>query len=924
MASFFTDLAKPFVEKLINGAIAETSYICCFTCIVNDFEEEKSRLEIEGATFKRRIEEATRRGEDILPDARAWKDEVNQLIQEDTKINQKCFFEFCPHCLWRYSRGKLLANKKERIKILTKTGKELTIGLPAHLPDIERCTTQHYVHLKSRESQYRKLLVELKDDTNYIIGLHGMGGTGKTTLIKKVGKELKQSTQFNQVIDTTVSFSPNIKKIQDDIAGPLGLKFDDCNDTERRGKLWNRLTNGEKILLILDDVWGYVDFNEIGIPCSDNHKGCRIIVTTRNRSVCEKLGCNKTIQLDLLSKEDAWNMFKKYADLSETSMKFFLDKGRKIANECKNLPIAIAVIASSLKGKQRQEEWDMALKFLKKDISRHNDDDDVLEIYNCLKFSYDKLNKEAKSLFLLCSVFREDEDIHTETLARLAIGGGLFGEDYGSYDEARSRVVISKNKLLDSCLLLEAGQWSVKMHDFARDAAQWIANKEIQTINLYDKNQKAMIEKEKNIKYLLCQGKPNEMFSCKFDGSKLEILIVIIYMASDFHDGKIEVPDSFFENNTSLRVFHLRGDPHLRMSISLPQSMQQLKNLRSLIFTDCRLGDISIFGNLQCLEELDLEYCEIKEMPNEIAELKKFRLLRLEWCIIDGNNPFEVIKRCSSLQELYFMISIFGFTGEINFPKLQKFHVSNSKIDYSLSKYVSIEWTDEVFLSETTLKYCMQEAEVLRLKRLEGEWRNIIPDIVHMDQGMNDLVELYLRDISQLKCLIDTSKHTYSQLSNVFSKLVVLRLKHMENLKELCNGSLSIDSFKSLESLSIENCKQLRSLSGIANQCSLKSVFMMRCPMLISLFEVSTSGSLVLLENLEVIDCENLEYLIKDERIGEGSRREISDNNCHDPMFVKMKDLTIKDCPKLEIILPLVSAHDLPALKFIGLRDVIS
>ncbi|XP_058764079.1 uncharacterized protein LOC131637508 isoform X2 [Vicia villosa] len=916
MGSFLLDLAKPYVEQLVNKVIAESRYICCFTCIAKDFEEEKVRLEVERATFERHIEEATRGGEVILPDARAWKEEVDQLIQEDTKKRQKCFFESCPHCLWRYTRGKFLVNKKERIKILMATRKELTIGLPAHLPDIERYTTQHYVHLKSRETQYTELLAELKDDNNYIIGLHGMGGTGKTTLIKKVGKELKELKQFTLVIVTTVSSSPNIKKIQDDIAKPLGLKFDNCNDTDRPEKLWNRLTNGEKILLILDDVWDKLNFEEIGIPSSDNHKGCRVIITTRSQLVCHKLGCNKIIQLNLISKEDAWIMFKKYADLCETtSTQFFLDRGRKIANECKNLPIAIVVIASSLKGKklqQHREEWDMALKFLKKDISRHKDDDDVLEIYKCLKFSYDKLDEEAKNLFLLCSVFREDEEILIESLARHAIGGGLFGEVYGSYEETRRQLVISKNKLLDSCLLLEAGQRRVKMHDFVRDAAQWIANKEIQTRKVYDKNQKEMIEEEKNLKYLLCVSDVKEIFSCKFDGSKIKILIVIMHMP--FH-GEIEVPNSFFENNTSLRVFNLRSGLGCAAIISLPQSMQQLKNIRSLMFAQCLLGDISIFGKLQSLEELDLYLCEINELPNEIAELKKFRFLKLEWCTFGGNNPFEVIKRCSSLQELVVKYN-YDIHGEITFPKLQWFHVSDEDTTYSsLSKYVSMIYSDnKVFLSETTLKHCMQEAEVLRLTSIKGEWRNIIPDIVHMDHGMNNLVELDLHSTSQLKFLIYT-KDPHSQISNVFSKLVRLVLNDMDSLEELCKGSFSADSFKSLESLSIFNCKQLRSLSRIANQCNLKSVSLMNCPMLSSLFEVSTSHNLVLLEILIVIDCQNLEYLIKDERKGE-----TFESNSSNPMFMKLKDLIIAGCPKFEIIFPLISAHDLPALKSVGVE----
>jgi len=149
---------------------------------------------------------------------------------------------------------------------LIQNGKELSIGLPARLPNVERYSSQHYIPFKSRESKYKELLDALKDDNNFITGLIGMGGTGKTTMAIEVGKELKQSKQFTSVIDTTVSLSPDIRKIQNDIAGQLDLKFDDCTESDRPKKLWKRLTTGEKILLILDDVWGDIDFNEIGIP----------------------------------------------------------------------------------------------------------------------------------------------------------------------------------------------------------------------------------------------------------------------------------------------------------------------------------------------------------------------------------------------------------------------------------------------------------------------------------------------------------------------------------------------------------------------------------------------------------------------------------------------------------------------------------
>ncbi|XP_050876747.1 probable disease resistance protein At1g61300 [Lathyrus oleraceus] len=439
-----------------------------------------------------------------------------------------------------------------------------------------------------------------------------------------------------------------------------------------------------------------------------------------------------------------------------------LDKGRKIADECKGLPIAIAVIASSLRGKQHREEWDVALKSLQKYASMHDidDDDDLVKIYECLKFSYDNMNDgKAKRLFLLCSVFREDEKIPTESLIRLGIRAGLFGEDYGSYEDARSQVVISKNKLLDSCLLLEVDDDTVKMHDLVRDAAQWIANKEIQTVKLYDKNKKTMVEREKSIKYLLCEGKLKDVILCKLESSKLQILIT-----------------------------------------------------------------------------LDLDMCEINEFPEGMEKLPNLRLLNLRFCEIRRNNPFKVIGGCSSLEELYFITSFNDCCREISFPMLQRFIVDDNGrfVDDSLSKCVSLlHQKNEHLLSEKKLKDCIQAAEVLVLRGIWRGWINIIPEIVPMDHGMNDLVELRLSCIPKLKCLIDT-KHGNSQVTIVFSKLVILYLDEMESLVELCNGPLSFDSLMSLEKLIIIRCKQLQVLFTCnLNLFNLKSLSLIQCPMLI-------------------------------------------------------------------------------------------
>ncbi|XP_013441481.2 disease resistance protein At4g27190 [Medicago truncatula] len=839
MECFLTELGKTLTEKVLNKTIEKSSNIFCFTCIVKEFNEEKEKLEAGRATLREQFQVATNKGKGIKADARFWEKHAGKHIQENTETKKSCFFGFCPDCIWRYKRGEELATKTKEIRKLMKEKFE-NVELDRHLPGVERYSSQDYISFESRKLKYKELLDALRDDNNYLSGLQGMGGTGKTTLAKEVGKQLKTLEQFDHVIDTTVSFTPDIKKIQDDIAGPLGLKWEDISESGRPKKLWSRLTNGEKILLILDDVWGNLNFDDIGIPKSDNHKGCKLLVTTRNLRVCNQMVCEKTIQLDLLNEEEACSMFKLHANLTDNSSQSILKKGRKIATECKRLPVAIATVASSLKGQKRHEEWDISLKTLQKSVSVGGVGDDLVDIYKCLKFSYDFLkDKKAEGLFLLCSTFPEDAEISTEVLTRLGIGVGLLGDDYGSYNDARIQAVASKNKLLDSCLLLETEEGDVKMHDLVREVAQLIAKNEIKIVNFSNKSQKSQVESDKKMKYLICEGNLKDLFASKFDGSELEILIGDMHMEDILH-----IPISFFENIPRLRVLNLSCHNSYDHPLSLPQSMKPLLNIRSLSFGKVDLGDISVFGSLQSLETLELNYCAINELPPEIEKLENFRLLELKNCEIRNNNPFEVIQRCQLLEELYILNSFIDSCKEITLPTLQRYHLSSYFCDYdymmkdTISRCVSLKWD---YFSEATLKYVMETTELLHLEGTDKGWRNLMPGIVPIDNGMNYLIKLVLKKLHQVQYLVDT-KHNNSEVPSVFSKLVVLELKEMKNLEELCNGPIFFDSMNNLEELTILKCGILRSLFKCSiNFCNLKNVTLYSCCMLVSVFDMSTS-----------------------------------------------------------------------------------
>ncbi|XP_052724114.1 disease resistance protein SUMM2-like [Vigna angularis] len=762
MVSIVSDLAKSNLEKLINATVEQSRYICCFTCIIDNFEKERENLKAKNKTLEESARVATRRGDNIRKDVTHWQKQAKELIEEDTKKKVTCFFGWCPNCKWQYSRGKELESKTKEIRRLVERNFE-NVGISRD--------DNNYISLESRKLKFEELFNALKDDNNYMIGLQGMGGTGKTTLVIEVGKELKKSKCYNQVIDTTISNTPDITKIQDDIAGPLGLPLKDFNESERPKKLKDRLTNGEKIILILDDVWGDINFEEIGIPFKGNHNNCRILVITRNMKICQQMDCDKTIELHILPEKEGWILFQKYAGLSDNSSKSILDRGRKISKECKGLPIAIAFIARSLKGPRPLEEWDVALKSLQKSMHVHdNEDESRKKVYTCLKYSYDNMKDEtAKKLFLLCSLFREDEEISEELLVRLAKGATLIEkiDDDDSYDECRKKVIVAKNKLIDSCLLLNCKYERVKMYDLVREMALWIANEEIVAVNTSKKNEMKKVEKGKDIKYLLYEGEINGLFYSKFDRSKLVILIVYTNKYGD-----VEVPNSFFENieglqvlilsNTYFELYRLTSTP----SLSFPQSIQRLTNMKSLYLKKFKLGDISIIGNLQALETLELVECMMNKLPREIGKLVNLKLLKLNYCHFESSNVFEVIRSCSSLEELHLVTTddnkIFKDC-HLQLPNYQRFCIG----EHSVSENFYLEWllrnslhVDNAMkiFSQETLKNLVQRAEILRLSGPLGVWKNLIPDIIFPeDESTSNLMEIALADNSQLTCLIDNN-----------------------------------------------------------------------------------------------------------------------------------------------------------------------
>jgi hypothetical protein len=263
-----------------------------------------------------------------------------------------------------------------------------------------------------------------------------MGGVGKTTLVKEVGRRAKELQLFPEVLMATVSQNPNVTDIQDRLADKLGLDIKEKSKEGRADRLWQRLKQVEKMLIILDDVWKHIDLKEIGIPFGDDHRGCKILLTTRLQGICSSMECQQKVFLRVLPEDEAWDLFRINAGLRDGDSTLNT-VAREVARECQGLPIALVTVGKALRDKS-EVEWEVAFRRLKN--SQFLDMEHIEEqktAYACLKLSYDYLkSKETKLCFLLCCLFPEDYNIPIDDLTRYTVGYELH-QDVESIGDAR-------------------------------------------------------------------------------------------------------------------------------------------------------------------------------------------------------------------------------------------------------------------------------------------------------------------------------------------------------------------------------------------------------------------------------------------------------------------------------------------------------
>ncbi|KAK3439258.1 hypothetical protein EUGRSUZ_C03961 [Eucalyptus grandis] len=702
-----------------------------------------------------------------------------------------------------------------------------------------------------------KLLAVDTFDVRFVV-IHGMGGIGKTTLVKAIFKRI--SSQFQScsfLSDIRESDILNLqKKLLHDILGIQHPKVMDAN--EGRDVIKQKLGD-KKAFIVLDDMDKRDKLMNLAGESSWFGSGSRIIITTRNtyflapeidtlddNIVPMHLRDFSFHEMKQLQFYHALQLFSKHSFASDSPPQDYIKISHEIVETTGRLPLALEVIGSLLHSKGKKT-WKNTLQKLRE--VPHED------VQKKLLISYKELEYEQQQIFLdiACHCIGEEripayyilEEIDSTInqlghLKCLEISGEVHMPNRDSIPVIR--LIPKTIGGLKSLLVLK-----VEKHDgvikLPHSIGELFGLKHLSLHKCH--NLRELPDSIGDLRSLLhldlsCTG----INALPDSIGRLELLLELALSLTKI----VKLPYSI-GNLKQLQIMNL-SCTKIR---ELPKSIWILKNLEKLYANNCKnlKGEIpSEISGLSQLKILDLSWTKVHRLPVIMNRLFNLRKLDLWFCMglqLLPNLPTGLTKLrlvSSSLQAApnlsnltnldYLAISDYDYRCEL------------SIIEQGQILHLNLEWLERLHKLQTLIVVLsnsnMHPIDLSSLSQLED--LEIACTNPRALTGLpSRLVDLTLRDV---KIPIEWSM--FSNLGNL-SRLKFFRCRLREIEFDNVLGQLEI-----LQHVEVSECKMLVRLSNLSSLKEHQVLSVNNCPQLIEIkSEPSSTG-----------DCSSTERPIPD------------------------------------------------------------